>query len=371
MKVTHAQSGINNREVADDVRTEVTTHTPLPLQKASQDKKKARRQSTRSSLLNGMVKQENRKGSTTGEIARIDNDCSVCNTLGFISQSTIFMPENPKRMGWDICMMGLILYYAFAVPTRIGFSQEPKYPMLEHFFTGCFAVDILINFNTAVIGPRGTLIVQRRLIAQDYLKAWFWIDFVATFPFEMVTGGEGEDGEGSNTAGVARLGKVFRLLRIFKLLRILKLGRILQRFQYSTSINPNWYLLGRTAAVMVFMLHWTACGYWMVVANQPADGYGRTEEHHEEWLPPPFVLHAPFTNQYLFAFFWAISVVTGAGWDIIPATSMEVVFSSVMILTGTVHHTLYTLYTLYSSVMILTGTVHHTLYTLYTLYHPS
>jgi hypothetical protein len=48
--------------------------------------------------------------------------------------------------------MGLILYYAFAVPMRLGFGQDPKYPMLEHFFTGCFALDMLINFNTALIG---------------------------------------------------------------------------------------------------------------------------------------------------------------------------------------------------------------------------
>jgi hypothetical protein len=87
---------------------------------------------------------------------------------------------------------------------------------------------------------------------------------------------------------------------------------------------------------MVFMLHWTACGYWMVVDNQPADQYGRTEQHEEEWLPPQFILTADFSNQYAFAFFWSVSVVTGAGWDIIPATSTEVAFSSIMILTGTV-----------------------------------
>jgi hypothetical protein len=49
-------------------------------------------------------------------------------------------------------MMVLILYYAFAVPIRLAFSQETRYPLLEHFFTACFCLDILINFNTALIG---------------------------------------------------------------------------------------------------------------------------------------------------------------------------------------------------------------------------
>jgi hypothetical protein len=48
---------------------------------------------------------------------------------------------------------------------------------------------------------------------------------------------------------------------------------------------------------MVFMLHWTASGYWMVVANQPADTYGRTEEHQEEWMPPEFIMQATFSDQ--------------------------------------------------------------------------
>jgi hypothetical protein len=197
------------------------------------------------------------------------------------------------------------------------------------------------------------LIVERWEIAQDYLKAWFWIDFVgesmdrctlpalcpamhtactlscaftvliltirlpATFPFEVFTG----TSTGANKLG--RLGKIFRLLRIFKLLRILKLGRILRRLRHSTNVNPNWYLLGRTVSIMVFMLHWTACGYWMVVENQPADSYNRltTEEH---WLPPEFIRRASFNDQYAYAFFWSISVTTGTGWDIIPATALEV-----------------------------------------------
>jgi CRP-like cAMP-binding protein len=247
------------------------------------------------------------------------------------SQLLVFKPENPYRMTWDMYMMVLIMYYAFAVPVRLGFSQDPTYPMLEHFFTICFALDILINFNTALIGQGDLLVFNRGKIARDYLKAWFWIDLVATFPFELVIGGgdSSDSGDsGSSSAGVGklgRLGKIFRLMRIFKLLRILKLGRILRRFKHTTNVNPNWFLLGRTIAVMAFTLHWTACLYWWITANQPADEYGRAEGSDDElFLPPAFIQEARFTDQYGYAFFWAISVVTGIGWDIVPATGLEV-----------------------------------------------
>jgi hyperpolarization activated cyclic nucleotide-gated potassium channel 2 len=281
---------------------------------------------------------------------------------------SLFKPDSFGRLSWDIYMMVLIMYYAFAVPIRIAFDITPSQMWLEYFFTGCFALDICINFNTAVIGQGGMLITSRANIARDYFKMWFWIDFVATFPFEVVTGG-GAGGDAS-AAKLGRLGKIFRLLRIFKLLRLLKLGRILRRLKHSTHMNPNYMLLGRTLAVMVMMLHWTACGYWGVVQLEETiedpfgretecfdaeglpvtDPYGNVDLEHpdcidvavhsslEAWRPPFFIMRAEFSEQYAFAFFWSVSVVTGAGWDIIPATPPEVAYSSVMIIVGTIFY---------------------------------
>jgi hypothetical protein len=42
-------------------------------------------------------------------------------------------------------------------------------------------------------------------------------------------------------------------------------------------------------------------------------------------MPPVYIRESPsFGDRYGYAFFWSISVVTGAGWDIIPATGVEV-----------------------------------------------
>jgi hypothetical protein len=180
----------------------------------------------------------------------------------------------PSAIGHNQDGADLVLRLRGASSLRVQSRSEVSYPglvILEHFFTGCFGLDILFNFNTALIGQGGALIFDRRKIAQDYLRAWFWIDFVATFPFEIITGGGGDDGGGSSAEGVGklgRLGKIFCLLRISKLLRILKLGRVLRRLKHSSNLNPNWYLLGRTVAIVAFALHWTACGYWVVVENQ-------------------------------------------------------------------------------------------------------
>jgi hypothetical protein len=46
--------------------------------------------------------------------------------------------------------------------------------------------DIIINFNTGIY-RNGILITKRWEIAKNYLKLWFWIDFIATVPLEEFT----------------------------------------------------------------------------------------------------------------------------------------------------------------------------------------
>jgi len=270
----------------------------------------------------------------------------------------VIRPDSPQRLGWDLYMMVLILYYAVAVPVRVGFDIDPPYEMLENIFSLCFGFDMVLNFNTALV-EKGEVFTSRWIIAKDYFRCWFWIDLVASFPFEMampkgepaqskivsevsrfLSDASGDDG-GGGTAGVnklGRLGKIFRLLRIMKLLRLLKLGRIMKRAKSLTEGNPNAVTLVKTLAYMAAILHWTACGYWFVVMSE---GDAVRQEHPEAnwWHPPQYIVdpddgEPDFNLQYAYAFFWGVSVTMGCGWDIIPGTKIEVAFSSLMIMVG-------------------------------------
>ena len=83
-----------------------------------------------------------------------------------------------------------------------------------------FFLDILLIFNTAIINEDGQIIEDRTYIAKTYLKGWFFIDFVAILPFElMIPSG----GESANVVRFARIGRLFKMLKLMKLLRIMKL----------------------------------------------------------------------------------------------------------------------------------------------------
>jgi len=49
----------------------------------------------------------------------------------------------------------------------------------------CFAVDIVFAFNTGYY-KNGVLILNRKLIIIDYVKQWFLMDLISTFPYSLV-----------------------------------------------------------------------------------------------------------------------------------------------------------------------------------------
>ena len=49
-----------------------------------------------------------------------------------------------------------------------------------------FFFDILIIFNTAFYNDDMDLIDNRKKIAKVYLKGWFFIDFLAILPFDVI-----------------------------------------------------------------------------------------------------------------------------------------------------------------------------------------
>jgi hypothetical protein len=136
-----------------------------------------------------------------------------------LSTHTLSSPPPPSLLSYTLLSYTLLshtllsytlLSYTLLSYTLLSYTLQvnPQYPLLEWFFTGCFGLDILVNFNTSVTGRNGVPIIARRAIAADYLKFWFWIDFVATFPFEMVTGDA--SGGDASAAKLGRLGKIFR-----------------------------------------------------------------------------------------------------------------------------------------------------------------
>ena len=129
----------------------------------------------------------------------------------------IIHPNSTRLMIWSMIISSIILYSGIVIPYRIGFDEDAvgSVFVLEILFDILFGIDIIINFNVALISEiDNRLIMNRGVIAKNYLKGWFAVDFLSSFPFDYVA-----DVLLSADSNYIRSVKLIRSSKLFKIVR--------------------------------------------------------------------------------------------------------------------------------------------------------
>ena len=162
--------------------------------------------------------------------------------------------------------MVFIVYLAITVPYKICFNviYQGVWAYLDIIMTLFFLVDILIEFNTGFY-LKGALVLDRKAIARNYLKFWFWMDFVASVPYTWFTDGIIENpntnsSDGGNiykTPQLLRMVRMLRFLRVLRLLRLAKLKKILMKIEDYIASNAvaTLFVFARLLSVVFFIAH--------------------------------------------------------------------------------------------------------------------
>jgi hypothetical protein len=145
-----------------------------------------------------------------------------------MNESSLIDPEGAFRRKWDFMQMLLLIYVAFGVPYRLGFSQ-PVLLWSEFFWFDAavdiyFLCDIVISFKTAYYNDVGDLICEEQAIRKNYMRTWFPIDVSSCFPGNYISYAM-DNGGGSSS----RMIKLLRMLRLLKLLRLARINRLLRK----------------------------------------------------------------------------------------------------------------------------------------------
>jgi hypothetical protein len=151
------------------------------------------------------------RGTKTPATAGEDESSFICLLFG-----SPFQPGEPLMQLWDLVMIAMLAYTAFYTTYEVCFpNNESKVSFVfDMLVLAGFSVDIVIKFNMAYEDPMNNLMMtNRRLIVQHYLKGSFLLDFVSTFPWDLV-------GTGSGSSP-----RLIRLLRLMKLLRLLRTSK--------------------------------------------------------------------------------------------------------------------------------------------------
>jgi hypothetical protein len=178
---------------------------------------------------------------------------------------------------------------------------------------------LIVNFRTTFIHPKtGHEVLEGDKIAYSYLKGRFWIDLMATIPFDNVA-------EAIIGSGNASLLSIFSLM---KLVRVLRLNRIIALMKVANEVKLS-LKLGKLIFFLIMYLHCVGCAWFYIVKTD------------EKWIPPldyVFVTTDYYDEGIDTKYFSAIyhSVLMLTGNDLGPRTVFQYIFLLSIITAGAI-----------------------------------
>lgn len=139
--------------------------------------------------------------------------------------------------------MGLAIWNCFIIPIEVSFRPDSfdnvGFTIIDAFIDLMFFLDILINFRTSYVNQyTGEEHLFLNDIACNYLKGRFWIDLLATIPFDIL--------------GRLVLGNSTSTLEIFGILKLVRIARLSKIIAY-LNVKEDIKLILKLAKLIFFL----------------------------------------------------------------------------------------------------------------------
>jgi potassium voltage-gated channel Eag-related subfamily H protein 8 len=177
----------------------------------------------------------------------------------------LIKPAGHFRTCWDITLVTLVVYNAFALPFVVCFriTQPSSVEIIDRIIDAFFYLDLVLNFFTTY-EVKGHLVLDNKTVAYHYLTHWFIVDLVGAFPFEVFAG---------ESIGEAHTLEV-TLLRGVKCIRLIRLARLF-KFLEKIEFVSHFLKLLRLFFGFSIIAHWLAC-LWYLIGDAGLD-FGGTD----------------------------------------------------------------------------------------------
>jgi CRP-like cAMP-binding protein len=241
------------------------------------------------------------------------------------------MPHHKYKMCWDVLIFFLLLWILIRLPWRVAFDESNGVLPMDIVTDIIFAVDIILTFLTAYEDWRGSLVTDLDAIARNYVKGWFWLDLLATFPFYLIL--DSSTGQLSKFAKLPKLVRLIRLVRLLRLFRARRFAAYLVRLEHSPRMHPGILRIMRLFIVSMFFIHFAGC-MWYFLGDYQFDD--ENSWIFRVWNVDEQVADDGRFERYFTCIYYVISTLATVGFgDIHPQTSAELMFTSSLMLIGT------------------------------------
>mmetsp|Transcript_8684 Transcript_8684/g.16631 ORF Transcript_8684/g.16631 Transcript_8684/m.16631 type:complete len:292 (+) Transcript_8684:33-908(+) len=227
-------------------------------------------------------------------------------------------PESLKKLGWDVFVLVLVLLNSIMIPLEIAFtpSKSTAEEVVDEVIDSIFYIDIVLNFFcTFETAPYHYEKSYWRIFLK--YKGWFVVDFLAAFPFELLAG--------------ASAATALSTVKVFRLLRLGRVFKFIDRFP-AFSNGARFVVLG---GAFLMCCHVLGCAWYFVGPDQ--DGWKSSFFGPDLQARDQLSVSARYTPCLYYV---VVTILTVGYGDIVPETSYERVFSSVLIMFGAVVYAL-------------------------------
>jgi hypothetical protein len=261
-------------------------------------------------------------------------------------------PEGALNVSWIVFGVLLIIYEFFLIPYHIAFEYcpSPQEDTVNAVIVTFFIADIFFNFNVGFFDSKQQkLVFDRRLIAFNYLRSWFWVDFIAAVPFDKLVAKIWTDGQ-EVECGTKSPNHLFRLAKWFKFIRLARLFKLQRKvatfestmLMYSNALEV--FSIVRTILSILFMGHISSCVWWYAGRYNEVKGDANWIEANvpEEYRAARLSANPTAFDhvwEYLYAFHFVMATFTTVGYgDITPTkgSDLELILTQVFQLIGSI-----------------------------------
>ncbi|XP_074575873.1 potassium channel KAT4-like [Curcuma longa] len=215
----------------------------------------------------------------------------------------VIAPYDPRYRWWQMFLMVLVFYSAWASPFELAFQQVGSGSLLvfDLVVDVFFGIDIAVSFSVAYFDSSTCLLVDdRRKIARRYLMSpGLVMDLASTVPFQIIY---------RILTGKKNGGSVFGFVSLLRLWRLRRASKLFARLEKDIRFSYFWTRYVKLICVTLFAVHSAACVYfWMA-----------THHHDKEFtwigkLTPDFEERSIWMG-YIYAVYWSITTLTTVGY---------------------------------------------------------
>ncbi|XP_071966244.1 potassium/sodium hyperpolarization-activated cyclic nucleotide-gated channel 2-like isoform X2 [Antedon mediterranea] len=245
------------------------------------------------------------------------------------AQTFTIHPFSDFRWYWDILMVFLMFMTLILLPVNIAFFSDEirrEWVTINCIADGLFMIDIVLNFCTGIARQHGEVILQKRRIAWCYLKGWFPLDFISSFPFDYIYFTQENFGEeGAISDEMLLKLRILRLIKVLSLLRLLRLSRLMryaQRLEELLNIDGAIISIVNLVIFALVVTHWNCCLQFLVpfFMDFPVDS----------WVSINNLQNASKWEQYSWSFFKSICHMLGLGFGRYPPANITEMWLTVI-----------------------------------------